>query len=179
MFEAITGRDYIVIQGVTLVIAIVYLVVNLVVDVSYALPRPADPARLTSAATERGRRRRRADAVAWPPRSPSAGRRASGATRSRNVLRQRSARRRRSTILGVPAVLVAIFAAVIAPYDPNDPMAIDQGLEPAPARTRRASTSSGCPADQPQHLFGLDGNVRDVFSRVVYGARVSLLDRLR
>ena len=34
--EAITGRDYIVIQGVVIVVAIVYLVVNLVVDVSYA-----------------------------------------------------------------------------------------------------------------------------------------------
>ena len=33
----------------------------------------------------------------------------------------------------------------------------------------------GCPADQPQHIIGLDGNVRDEFSRVVYGARVSLL----
>jgi peptide/nickel transport system permease protein len=38
--EAITGRDYIVIQGVTLVIAIGYLLVNLIVDVSYALLDP-------------------------------------------------------------------------------------------------------------------------------------------
>jgi peptide/nickel transport system permease protein len=40
LFEAITGRDYIVIQGVTIVVAIAYLVVNLVVDVSYALLDP-------------------------------------------------------------------------------------------------------------------------------------------
>jgi ABC-type dipeptide/oligopeptide/nickel transport system permease subunit len=33
----------------------------------------------------------------------------------------------------------------------------------------------GCPADQPQHLMGIDGNVRDQFSRVVYGTRLSLL----
>lgn len=32
----------------------------------------------------------------------------------------------------------------------------------------------GCPTDQPQHLMGIDGNVRDLFSRVVYGTRVSL-----
>jgi peptide/nickel transport system permease protein len=40
LFEAISGRDYIVIQGVTLVVAIAYLVVNLVVDVSYAFLDP-------------------------------------------------------------------------------------------------------------------------------------------
>jgi peptide/nickel transport system permease protein len=33
----------------------------------------------------------------------------------------------------------------------------------------------GCPADQPQHILGVDGNVRDFFSRIVYGARVSLI----
>ena len=38
--EAITGRDYIVIQGVTIVIAILYLVVNLIVDLSYAVLDP-------------------------------------------------------------------------------------------------------------------------------------------
>jgi peptide/nickel transport system permease protein len=38
--EAITGRDYIVIQGVTIVIAIGYLLVNLIVDVSYAVLDP-------------------------------------------------------------------------------------------------------------------------------------------
>jgi len=38
--EAITGRDYIIIQGVVIVVAIIYLVVNLVVDVSYAVLDP-------------------------------------------------------------------------------------------------------------------------------------------
>ena len=40
IFEAIEGRDYIVIQGVTLVVAVIFLLVNLVVDVSYALLDP-------------------------------------------------------------------------------------------------------------------------------------------
>jgi peptide/nickel transport system permease protein len=40
LFEAITGRDYIVIQGVTIVVAVAYLLVNLVVDVSYAVLDP-------------------------------------------------------------------------------------------------------------------------------------------
>jgi peptide/nickel transport system permease protein len=40
LFEAITGRDYIVIQGVTMVVAIGYVLINLVVDVSYAVLDP-------------------------------------------------------------------------------------------------------------------------------------------
>ena len=40
LFEAISGRDYIVIQGVTVVVAVAYLLVNLIVDVSYALLDP-------------------------------------------------------------------------------------------------------------------------------------------
>ncbi|CAN5261266.1 ABC transporter permease [soil metagenome] len=35
-FEAITGRDYVVIQGFTLVIAVLFLIINLIVDISYA-----------------------------------------------------------------------------------------------------------------------------------------------
>ena len=40
LFEAISSRDYIVIQGVTVVVAVAYLIVNLVVDVSYAVLDP-------------------------------------------------------------------------------------------------------------------------------------------
>ncbi len=39
-FDAITGRDYVVIQGFTLMIAIMFLVVNLIVDISYAFLDP-------------------------------------------------------------------------------------------------------------------------------------------
>jgi peptide/nickel transport system permease protein len=38
--EAISGRDYIIIQGVVIIVAIIYIVVNLVVDISYALLDP-------------------------------------------------------------------------------------------------------------------------------------------
>jgi peptide/nickel transport system permease protein len=87
-----------------------------------------------------------------------------------SILRQRSA------IFGLvilsALVLVAIFAPVIATHDPNQALlGIEQGVE------RRAGPcihALGCPEDKPQHLFGTDGNFRDVFSRVVYGARTSL-----
>jgi len=45
MFEAITGRDYIVIQGFTLIIAVAYVLVNLIVDISYGILDPRVRAR--------------------------------------------------------------------------------------------------------------------------------------
>lgn len=36
VFDAIEGRDYVVIQGFTLMIAVIFMVVNLLVDISYA-----------------------------------------------------------------------------------------------------------------------------------------------
>ena len=40
LYEAITGRDYVVIQGFTLIIAFIYVMVNLIVDVSYGYLDP-------------------------------------------------------------------------------------------------------------------------------------------
>jgi peptide/nickel transport system permease protein len=40
VYEAITGRDYVVIQGFTLVIAFIYVAVNLIVDISYTYLDP-------------------------------------------------------------------------------------------------------------------------------------------
>jgi ABC-type dipeptide/oligopeptide/nickel transport system permease subunit len=69
-------------------------------------------------------------------------------------------------------VIVALFADVIAPTDPNAVLiGVEQG---AARRTAPCIHILGCPATQPEHLMGLDGNVRDEFSRVVHGARVSL-----
>jgi peptide/nickel transport system permease protein len=45
MYEAITGRDYVVIQGFTLIIAVAYVVVNLLVDLSYGILDPRVRAR--------------------------------------------------------------------------------------------------------------------------------------
>ena len=52
-------------------------------------------------------------------------------------------------------VLLAVFAPIIAPYDP---------------------LKSGIPALPPslENLFGTDRNGRDIFSRLLYGARYSL-----
>jgi peptide/nickel transport system permease protein len=40
LFEAITARDYVIVQGVTLIVALVFVTVNLIVDISYAFLDP-------------------------------------------------------------------------------------------------------------------------------------------
>jgi len=69
------------------------------------------------------------------------------------------------------SAVVAIFAPIIAPYDTMKPLI---GIENVTKRQGPCIHLLGCPADQPQHLMGIDGNFRDVFSRVIYGTRVSL-----
>ena len=82
---------------------------------------------------------------------------------------------KRSAIVGMiilgSLLFVAIFAPLLAPYDPNQVLI---GIEKVKKRTPPCIHLLGCPADQPQHIMGVDGNVRDLFSRVLYGARVSL-----
>ena len=67
-------------------------------------------------------------------------------------------------------ILVAIFAPVIAPYDPTLP------LRDVKRRDPPCIHLFGCPADKPQHIMGIDGNSRDLFSRIIYGSRLSLHD---
>lgn len=40
LFEAITARDYIIVQGFTLIVAVGFVVINLIVDISYAFLDP-------------------------------------------------------------------------------------------------------------------------------------------
>lgn len=83
--------------------------------------------------------------------------------------------RRRSALVGMgillSLILVAILAPVIAPYDPEQVLI---GIEDVKKRTAPCIHLLGCPSDQPQHIMGIDGNVRDQLSRVIYGTRYSL-----
>ncbi|MDH5605870.1 MAG: ABC transporter permease [Anaerolineae bacterium] len=87
----------------------------------------------------------------------------------RRIFRQRSALVGMSILLFL--ILVAIFAAKIAPYDPNQSLI---GIEDVSRRQAPCIHILGCPQDQPQHFMGLDGNVRDEYSRVIFGTRISL-----
>lgn len=84
--------------------------------------------------------------------------------------------RRKSAIVGMVTlgilVLIAIFAPLLAPYEPSQVLI---GVETVKARQAPCIHLFGCPADQPQHIMGIDGNVRDEFSRLIFGARLSLI----
>jgi ABC-type dipeptide/oligopeptide/nickel transport system permease subunit len=87
----------------------------------------------------------------------------------RRIFRQRSAMIGGGILLIL--VLIAIFAPLIAPFDPDFVLI---GYEDIKKRSDPCIHFFGCPEDQPQHILGTDGNVRDVFSRVIFGTRVSL-----
>ena len=82
---------------------------------------------------------------------------------------------RRSAIVGMAIltglVLIAIFAPVIATHDPEQVLI---GIEDVKRRTPPCIHLLGCPPENPQHLLGVDGNVRDFFSRMIFGSRLSL-----
>ena len=86
----------------------------------------------------------------------------------RSFLEQRTARV--GLILLFVLVTAALGADVFASYSP-----IDVLIDKEPGAVRLAGpciNALGC--EGPQHIFGLDNNVRDVFARVLHGARLSL-----
>ena len=84
-------------------------------------------------------------------------------------------RGRKSGMVGltliVGLILIAIFAPLLAPYEPNDDLI---GEEDVGRYESPCIHLLGCDEDKPQHWMGIDGNVRDQYSRVIYGSRVSL-----
>jgi ABC-type dipeptide/oligopeptide/nickel transport system permease subunit len=91
-----------------------------------------------------------------------------------NLLRQRSAVV--GLILLAILAFVAIFAPLLATHPANQSM-LELGEDVSRQRPDTLAPCIhllGCPQARPQHFFGLDGLTRDVYSRVVYGSRVSL-----
>jgi ABC-type dipeptide/oligopeptide/nickel transport system permease subunit len=82
----------------------------------------------------------------------------------------------RSAVVGLIMIafmlLVAAGADLIATHNPIKPMFGMPGeVAPLP---RKAPCIPWAGCTEPMHLMGLDQNARDVFSRVVYGSRLSL-----
>jgi peptide/nickel transport system permease protein len=84
--------------------------------------------------------------------------------------------KRKSALVGMvilgTLVIIALTAQWIAPYNPYTPLI---GVETITMREAPCIHLFGCPASRPQHLMGIDGNGRDQFSRLLYGARLSLM----
>lgn len=85
------------------------------------------------------------------------------------ILRQRSAIIG-LTLLGI-ILLAALLADVLTPYGPTDQL---YNVEGAQRLSGPCIHLLGCPESQPQFVMGLDQNNRDVFARVLHGARLSL-----
>jgi peptide/nickel transport system permease protein len=84
--------------------------------------------------------------------------------------------RRRSAVVGLGILGLLIFIALTAQWiAPYDPLQVLIGVEDVKRRDNPCIHLLGCPAEQPQHIAGIDGNVRDEFSRLLYGARLSLM----
>ena len=87
------------------------------------------------------------------------------------MLRQRSAQV--GVVLIGLLIVTAVFASVIAPYEPNVAVGINEGAQPRRARPvlapRRLPGGSSRSTSS-----GVDRNGRDVFTRVLYGSRLSL-----
>lgn len=85
----------------------------------------------------------------------------------RRIIRHRSAQVG-FIILGL-MIAMAILAPVLAPFDPI------KVLTDVKVRMPPCIHIFGCPADKPEHIFGVDGNRRDLLSRIIYGSRLSLV----
>ena len=86
MVEGINQRDYFLIMGITIVLAVVVLIVNLLTDIAYALRRPADPVLAEMTADEPAHRQPRSRRPTVAPHAESPTRRA-----IRRLLRHRLA----------------------------------------------------------------------------------------
>ena len=87
-----------------------------------------------------------------------------------NILRQRNAQ----IGLLILAILVffAVFADQLSAFGPDDVLlGHEEGVKRLSGPCIHAL---GCAPTQVEHIFGLDGNARDEFSRVIHGARISL-----
>ncbi len=69
-------------------------------------------------------------------------------------------------------VLIALLAPLIAPYGEREVLLDRPDIRP---RQDPCVQLLGCDEGKPQHILGIDGNGRDVFSRLLYGARISIV----
>ncbi len=150
--DAVAGRDFPIIQGGVLVAALVFVIVNFVVDLTYAALDPRNPAGHAMTGL----------AVADPGTTQAAIEAPTRVSMARRFLR------RNSFVVGFIGLTLIVVLAVFAPYlAPHDPFTQDLSHSLAPPVWVDGGTWD--------HPLGTDTNGRDVASRLMYGARNSLL----
>lgn len=86
--------------------------------------------------------------------------------------------RKPSALIGVVLllllVLMALLAPVLAPYGPRQDFLSEGVLR----RSEPCWHLLGCDDSVQEHILGTDGNGRDYLSRLMYGARISMLSGL-
>lgn len=84
--------------------------------------------------------------------------------------------KRKSSLVGIAIILILVVISLTAQWiAPYDPLQVLIGVEDVKMRQAPCIHMLGCPQDQPQHIMGIDGNVRDQFSRLLFGTRLSLI----
>jgi len=87
--------------------------------------------------------------------------------------------KRKSALVGMVIlailVIIALTAQWLAPYSPTLSMLDTDPPQRIGKRSPPCVHVLGCPPEEPQHILGTDGNIRDEFSRLLYGARLSLM----
>ncbi len=149
LLQAIFSRDYPLIQATTMLIAVIFIIFNLIVDLDLRLPRPEDRGRVTF------RRRPVLAAEGVGEVAPMA---LSEAPRGRLAFLGKW--NNPIGLVGAAIVSFNVFVAIFGPYiwriDP-DAQDAERLLPPSWA-----------------HPFGTDELGRDTLARVIHGAQVSL-----
>lgn len=91
----------------------------------------------------------------------------------KNLIRNRSAIAGMTIIFML--VIVALAAPLLATHDPILSMIGQPGYSGRLPGKPPCVHLFGCLAEEPQHFMGLDLNARDIYSRVIYGTRTSLV----
>ena len=111
------------------------------------------------------------------PMSPTLSRGGDHGLRSKGLWRDamRQTLHKPSALIGVILlallVLMALFAPLLAPYGPREDFLSD-GVQ---RRSEPCWHLLGCDESVQEHILGTDGNGRDYLSRLMYGARISML----
>ena len=121
IYDAVGARDYAVLQGGILFIVVVFVIVNLLVDLGYSLIDPTDPVSLSVARNCRPPSALPTDEPVAPP-----------SVRSRDVLLR--LRRNPGALVGLAIVGLVVVARRVRPADrPGD--AVGAGVPRSPRRT--------------------------------------------